>query len=626
MKSCGFILFLIFLVGNPGFAQRQADQDIQDSVIGWWTNNRYDHLKVQTEPVAKKKEAIANEMVKWMKTSYTPVGGLGTFSRYIGNMGYGVNFLVWNVSHDKRWTEPNGKFKPIPEENTPFSMAVNQLFGAFPIYFMNTGKEFYFTIQPDGYAGNTQMSDRRKGSDKRIHPNAHAYITRMNEWCTVYLTPDNKLPWTPVSREELLQKAEDGLQKVMADKRKEVASQWPDNKKAQEDALANFDKSSIERYRNNIQTLRKRYAGKLGEKAIVRSMQTDMYSFETDPDIFRAAGTETGYEVFKLDAATMAKMGEVKPQWLAVAFPFENKESGNQLYEMFVAMSQHVNYDYIYRYFFDPEKNKGKVYTASDAEGLKARLDAYRQKTSAAKVAVQKKQANLPANVILFDDFSGDRPGGAPQGWHFNSRGKTHVVSTIDGEPGNWLKLGYNNELTSSSLKTLPLNFSIEYDMVTSSFDGRWGATVTVELKGTKQGADGVKNTSYIKTSITAGNQGALNEGHDYRGELRMELINMPSKMDYNDMGGYFNVAQPVFTSAKRKVHVQLIKKDQDISVLLNGKEITNSLQFKSKYGKPCGDCNIMPGLTYHSLTIKSMTQDADAVGCYIGNVKITGL
>ncbi|MBE9463591.1 hypothetical protein ACFP1I_11720 [Dyadobacter subterraneus] len=263
MKYPCFVFWIFFVTISPCSAQRDHDQDIQDSVIGWWSNNRFDHLKPQTDATGKKKEVIVNDMIKWMKASYTPVGGLGTSSRYINNKGYGVNFLVWNVSHDKMWTEPNGNFKPIPEENTKFAIAANQLFGAFPISFINTGNEFYFVIQPDGYAETSQTLDNRKGADPRIHPNAYKYITRVNDWSTVYLAPDNKLPWISVSKGELLQKAEEGLQKVLADKRKEVASQWPDNKKKQDEALDYFEKNDITRYRKNIQELKRRYANSL---------------------------------------------------------------------------------------------------------------------------------------------------------------------------------------------------------------------------------------------------------------------------------------------------------------------------------------------------------------------------
>lgn len=597
MKRYIFIS-LLFIAGTTGLhAQRTGDQDIQDSVIGWWSNTKYDHLPAQTTPAGKQKEAILNDMIRWMKTSYTPVGGLGTWSRYIGKMGYGVNFLVWNVSHDKRWTEADGRFRPIPEENTKFNMQVNQLFGAWGIDFLNTGSEYYFTVQPDGYADNDQQWNARKGADPRIHPNCYKFVTVMNSWCVVYLVPGNKLPWIPVTRGELLDKAEAGLEKALADRDKEV----------------------IEGYRKNIQQLRAQ--GSLNQPAVTRNWQNNVYTFS--PNMFQVDANNRAmnqaYPVYKLDAATMAKLGDVTPQWVSIAFPFERTEDGNQLHEMFTALSQNLNYDYIYDYFFNPEKVKGKAYVASDAGGLNARLAAFRATHGNNDAKVSVKQRSLKDGVLLFDDFSQEAEGSRPAGWYFKTFGQNHTVTTVPGETGKWLKLGYANQISSTVVKTLPENFSIEFDLLTGAFDGSWGASLNLEMSGRKD-----KSGSSLKFDITAGNQTALDAGHNYRGEVRVTLINTPTTMPYNDQGGFYAGQQSVFTNTKRRVHVQLLKKGDAISILLNGKELTNSKQFKTRYGKDCGDCSIPAGIQYENWKIQSFTQDAGATGCYIGNVKIS--
>lgn len=615
------------LLANTCAAQRTNDQDIQDSVIGWWGNNKYDHLPPQTDAAGKRKEAIVNDMVKWMKTSYTPVGGLGTSSRYIGNKGYGVNFLVWNVSHDKRWTDPDGKFRPIPEENTKFYITANQLYGAFPIYFLNTGDDYYFTIQPDGYADNTQFQNMRKGADARISPNCYKYITWVNDWCVVYLTPNNKLPWVPVSRGELLDKAEAGLQKMIDDKKKEAATNWPANTKAQDEAVDYYIKNDIAQYRKNIQALRQKYSSSLAAPAVITDMQATMYSFKTDPDIFtpmiNSEQLKHNYPVYKIDAATNARLGDVTPAWVAVAFPFENKERGNQLFEMYTALSQNINYDYIYNYFYQPEKVKGIAYTASNPAGLAARLDAYRNTTANTQKLMGKKQPNMPAGALLFDDFSAEEPGSRPAGWYYNTTGNANLVSSVDGETGHWLKLGYANTVTPTTLKALPENFIIEFDLATGAFTGNWGASLRLSLSGKNKGSDGVDYTSGIEFNITAGLQSSLDANYNYRGDMRVTLLNSPSKMEYNDRGGYFTYAQPEWTSAKRKVHIKLEKKGADLLLYLNGKQVGSSATFKTMYGKDCGDCSINPAIRYTKLTIQSLTQDAANVGCYISNIKI---
>ena len=166
MKKKILLSFLCQIFIAVCFAQLTSEQRIEDSIIGWWSNNKYDHLKPQTDPAGKKKETHVNKMLEWMKKSYTPVAGLGTSSRYIDKMGYGVLCYVWNVSHDKQWTEPNGNFKPIPEENTSFWIAANRIFGSFTIPFLKKENEYFFTMQPDGYG----FSDQVKALGKKRRP------------------------------------------------------------------------------------------------------------------------------------------------------------------------------------------------------------------------------------------------------------------------------------------------------------------------------------------------------------------------------------------------------------------------------------------------------------------------
>jgi hypothetical protein len=609
--------------------QRTQDNDIQDSVIGWWNNNKYDHLPAQTDATSKRKEAIVNDMVRWMKTSYTPVGGLGTSSRYIGKQGYGVQFYVWNVSHDKRWTDADGKFRPIPEENTPFTMAVNQLMGVYPIYFinkLNPDGDFYFTFPPDGYAPNEQAKNMRKGADPKVHPNVYNYVTRVNEWTTVYMAPNNQLPFVPVSKGELFQKAEEGLQTVMNDKIEEAKTSWPNSKKAQDEAIA-YNKEVIEKYRSKIQQLKSKYSNSLNEPAVIRDLQPTMYSFETDPDLFKIAGysliINAAFPVYKIPAATVAKLNSVEPQWVTVSWPFENKERGNQLYEMYTALSQNINYNYIYHYFFAPEKVKGVAYTATDATGLKARLDAYRNTRSAKENMVAKKQSSLPAGVLLYDDFSQEIAGSKPSGWYFRTIGKEHTVTTIDDEKGQWLKLGYNNKTYPTALKLpLPENFTIEFDMATGLSETNWGATLELDLSSSTKGNDGKNISGFFKVKITAGNGNSLD--NNYRGEIRTTLGQFPSTLPYNDQGGEYVYPLKEFNSNKRKVHIAVVKKGGEITVVINNQKSFSTKDYKTKYGKPCGECAFPANFRFTKLGLQSLTQDADKVGCYITNFKVS--
>lgn len=360
------LVFFIFLSVQSA-AQLSAEQRIQDSVIGWWSNNYWDReWKSPTDAVGKIKEAHVNKMVEWMKKSYTPVGGLGTVTRHMRKNNFGVKFMIWNVSHDKQWTDANGKFKPIPEENRKFFILANMIFGSYPVSFINKEGRYLFTWQPDGY-GNDNSDPENKKRPVGIHPNASKYITVRNEMQTVYLAHGNKLPFTPVTKGELLKLADEAL--------------------AEKYSTANeFDKKAIDRIRKHIVQLTQKHSSSLQQAAVIREMQPSMYAFDGfDPfeisDIL--ISRKQYYPVYKLTADVLEKMKLPQPQWIAVSAPFMTKEDGNQLYEMYTAVTQNINYDYIYNYFFDPERVKGVAYTPANEEQLHNRLAEYRNKYKA---------------------------------------------------------------------------------------------------------------------------------------------------------------------------------------------------------------------------------------------------
>jgi len=624
--------FIFFGVSSiQATAQLTAEQRIQDSVIGWWSNPRFDHLKPQTEPLGKKKEAIVNKIVEWMKKTYTPVAGLGTVSRFVNKSNYGAVFAVWNVSHDKMWTEPNGNFKPIAEENTPFWVAANKTFGSFDIPFLNQPDEYYFTMQPNGYMETQQTLERTKIVDPRIHPNAYKFITWVNEWQTVYLTPNNKLPFVAVTKGELLTKAEEGLVRQWENEIKDVAAKWPTNKKVQEEALVPR-KKTLEQYRSNIQQLRERYQNSLNEPAIIRDMQPTMYSFSLDPDPFEIDNFESksnhAYPVYKIDAALGARMQSEIPQWIAIAFPYQTKENGNRLYEMYTALAQNFNYEYVYNYFFEPEKVRGIAYKPANEEQLIARLNNYRNRNKAAICPVANKIA-LPANAFFFDDFSSSSESAEPANWFFNRYGKHPIITTLKNQVGKWLQLGYNNPLTPSLLKKpVPENFILEYDIVTDdNFGSRTGGAVGLSLNTRPTTSTGVEETggngTAVTINITSGNE--ANYESNYRGLLSVKINSSPSlnKEHYSE-GISYEYPLREFTNKKTNIHVTVKVKSGVLVVLINNKQVAISTDFKMLYGGNCVTCGVAAGTRFNSILWKNMTDDSDNIKVYIGNVKLT--
>ena len=623
-----FLLLLLQLLLSVSFAQPNPEQRIQDSVIGWWDNAYFDNkLKPDNTPLQKKRIAIVDMFVEWMKKSYTPVGGLGTVTRYVNKNNYSVLFMVWDVSFKKEWLDAKGHFKPIDEQNTKFRISANTIPGGYEIPFINTPTQFLFTWPPNG---SSVKENPAQETSLYNNSNTGKYLTRVNEWSTVYLAPENQLPFVPVSMGELLQLAEDALGRQLQAEKVDVENKWPGNIKAQQDAFE-YRKKNIDKYRVNIQQLREKHKGTLNEPAVLRTMQPTMYSFEINPDPFVIIKYEEiskqYFPVYKIEPAVLEQCKTDQPQWIAVSFPYETKEDGNQLYEMYRSLTDHFNYDFVYNYFFDPEKIKGKPYKPANEEQLNARLNGYR-KTSYVQEKTPIKP--LPANVYFMDDFTGNADGSKPTGWFFSTSGKHSMVTSLKNNPGKWVQLGYNNPVSPAGLKKpLPENFTLEYDMATDGeFSSGTGGAASLILNSRAPNTDGNENIynngTRVNINITSGNEAGY-DNNNYNGNIKIEIHSAPSVNKQNASEGIF-YTYPLreFTDKKTKVHVALKVKGAILTVLINNKQVAVSTDFKMNYGGACISCGLPAGTRFNAVFWKNTTNDTENVKVYLSNVKIT--
>jgi hypothetical protein len=626
-----FLISLLF-IGTTFYAQPNKEQRIQDSIIGWWANPHFDnHLKIDNTPLQKKKIAHLDKFVEWMKKSYTPVGGLGTFTRNANKSSFNVFFLVWNVNYNT--LDSKGHFTPVDEENTPFRISANLIPGSYPVSFLNSSssKEFFFTWPPDGYKIATRD---KKPSDPKIHPNVYKYITHINEDMTVFLAPNNKLPFILVTIGEYLKESEASLIRNFEKEKEVTNNQWPgDNER---DAKSRNDVNAIkqkgfDRYKSAITKLRDKYSNNLNEPTIIRDMQPTLIGqFSGDSDPFAISKNEKAnkqyFPVYKLDATTTEKCKSDQPQWLAINFPYETKEDGNQLYEMYQALTENFNYDYVYNYFFNPEKVKGIAYKPANEEQLKVRLDTYRKNDIPNKITNTKKPSN---NSFFEDDFANNTEGNKPSGWYSSTFGKHSVVSSVKNETGKWIKLGYNNPISSTSMKKpLPENFTLEYDVATDEFSSRTGGAVNLHLSsfplGKNNQEDIYANGTVLEIEIKSGNKSDYNN-NNYSGVATIAVHSKPSvNKDNNTEGSFYTYPLKEFTNKESKIHVTFKVNAGEIKLFINENEVAISSDFKMTYGKPCISCNLPAGTKFKTVYWKNTTNDSENVNVYISNIKIS--
>jgi len=417
------LLSALQLLLSFSFAQSNREQRIQDSVIGWWKKLSIPKPKPPTngQSLTIKQQELLATFIAWMQKSYTPIGGIGTYQlksykskeESFTPAAYGVDFRVWNVSFEPAWLEPNGDFKPVSEEYTRYDMTANAIPGSYAIPFINTATQFLFTWPPDGYNTN---GDLVRETSLSKNDNTNKFITRVNELNTVFIAPENKLPFVPVSRGELLRLAEASVDREIQKRKTAIEGQFPSNVKAQTQAFE-FVKKEMEKYRLSIQALKEKYKNSLSEHAIINNMQVTINTFDGDVDPFIIKPNDLTHKnyfpVYKIEPAVLEKCKTDQPQWIALSFPYRTKEDGNQQYELYRSLTEHFNFAYVQDYFFGPVSMRTVTYRPQNEELLNKTLNSYRNKNNLQKRPTENA---LPANVYFVENFSGNGDGSKPLG------------------------------------------------------------------------------------------------------------------------------------------------------------------------------------------------------------------
>ncbi|AUD00604.1 hypothetical protein [Spirosoma pollinicola] len=635
MKN-SLLLISLLLSTSVLVAQPSRQQMIEDTVVGWFTK-----LTLADKPVKPllsggqtfsiRQQEITNLFVQWMQQTYTPVSGIGVFrKRYYARKdqyfphAYSAFFQTFDV--DFRTLDKQGHFLPEPETGVPFQVVANWIAEANPAYYLNTPSQYLFTLVPEGYMDGDAFRKNFGGRDPKIHPNVYKYLTVVSSGgLTVYLVPGNKLPIRQLTKGEFIQLSDESFDRYLQQKKEDVARQFP-SEKAQGEVMV-LEQEKVKTYREKLKALRAKYSSKLNEPAVIQDMQPTIHTVDgfMDPFQIDASEKELGhaYGVYTYESTVNEKCLTDQPQWIAINFPYATKEDGRKKYELYRAITEHFNFDYVYDYFFDPSKVQGQPYKPVNEALLKATLANY------SKRAYWKNAAStgtaLPAGVLFQDDFANNEPGTRPNGWFFSSFGKASRVTTLKGFPGNWVQIGYNNKIDPTTLKKpLPENFTLDYDLATSpDFTTRTGGAVRLTLEGGMRG-DGKTAATSIRVDVTSGNE--ANFSSNYRGQVKIEVISYPvDKSNFQmDAGGESILPQMVFTNRRNKVHVTLQKRSDRVTLFINDKQVATTADFKTKYGKPCAYCLIPTGIQFTTINWENISDDSENIKAYISNVKIT--
>ena len=110
--------------------------------------------------------------------------------------------------------------------------------------------------------------------------------------------------------------------------------------------------------------------------------------------------------------------------------------------------------------------------------------------------------------LMLYDDFSEDNIGDFPAKWNTNGSGE---VVTLDDSPDKWLKLSDRTIYVPDLPETLPEEFTVEFDMITTGLDRNTSSTARLKLslddnnslrKGRNYAEMGIPLAQYIDAGV----------------------------------------------------------------------------------------------------------------------------
>jgi hypothetical protein len=307
---------------------------------------------------------LARTMIGWIQQSYTPTGGIGQTFKFAND-----KLTVYN-EHTKAQPHRYGALsrtyidlkkgpadKWVPASNTNWFMqiAVNGIIGD-RTYSITTPEQWYFYIP--GEAG-LSPTEREVAVLDGFPSNAS--LQKYISWYqpkgiattlqfVVLLCKDNVKPYVAVTKGEYLEALGRAIERDATEKKNAGGG------------VASIN-TQLDRRRAALARLRAKYRDRLSEPAKTKQQPDLAIEDETSFDVFENSSYPSEYSVYKFEPSVLAAARTDTPQWVVISWEAEGvangEEAGTHLHR---TMLERVNYDFIYDYFFAPERVRGMTY------------------------------------------------------------------------------------------------------------------------------------------------------------------------------------------------------------------------------------------------------------------------
>lgn len=365
------------------FAQRIPPQLIKDSVLGWIKVYNFkgykETKKVDDKLFSSAQLSICDSFANWMQVSYLPKGAMGDVKRSVSEklglynrhtagkpQGYGA----YAETYMQLKYISNGKIIPLTSDNVEWSVFANGVPGDWPVRDICTPTQYYFTMP----TAETEVDDERikeqldLTKQATIKPFISFWIKNMGFGSgreNVLLCKDNKSPFIKITKEEYLQALENAIPNYYAKEKKRITEAEQGNQQRMIFPLKNLDEK-IEGFNTGLKKNREKYKNRLGELASTNS-QPGLSDLANGRDVFSsqyltdAESNSARYAVYKVDPAIIELCKKDKPQWILVSWDYYPRDAIEK--QQHEAIINNFNFEYVYNFFFTPEKVKGISYT-----------------------------------------------------------------------------------------------------------------------------------------------------------------------------------------------------------------------------------------------------------------------
>jgi len=604
MKNILLLFLLMMLCFDLINAQPTQQQTIEESELGWYKVYHFkgtrESKKLNGRLYSAAQLSLCDTLANWMQASYLPKGGIGDVQKTVFPavnqyspfdvalpQGYGATAYTWNVSYNAE-----GKLQRIPETQTGWTVTANEVPG-WPIRDLSTETHYYFTMP--SFEGREEV---KRQQDLSGVANLKPYITFWlknieagNGTEYVLLCKDNKSPFVKLTKGEYLQLLEKGIPGAYEKEKRKIYDKNRGNQKSIDYFMKYLDEKHAKRLAC-LKSNKEKYQGRLLETAETFAAQPDIM-LENYPDVFEGSGANSfKYPVYTLDPALYELCKKDKPQWILLGWFWSPNDAKEK--HMHESIINNFNFDYVYNFFFDPEKIKGQPYRPM-------RSPAFKEAVVATEKSAMGVKASLDKNIHYFEDFSTTVVGKKPVGWYAktNNTGISSTITTVAGTEEKWAVFSGNALIPNNLTKPLPQNFTFSYDiMVPENFT--WGSKGLVVVLA-KEKTEGVAD-SFIRLKLRPGSGSA-------DGEAELET-KFPSP--YTSGTKWYGASGFSNNKKLNRIHVDIRKNGEVLQLLIDKKMIT-------EYAK-----GVPADMSFNALSFAMANSGGESDVYYISNIKIT--